>query len=123
MKNQNEPSVREADLNWIRKNRPRLRAIAAEEFERQGRGVLMVSLVAADNPVAGEVPPVIYFPASRVPEHEMDIRRMVEDYFPDDEMVVSLLKQGPHDLFMSAYRCVSVEKRCRQRRRKGAAAV
>jgi hypothetical protein len=78
------------DFAWIGENAHILRPAALVAFEEVGRGALIVDTTVT---VDGRGHPFGYFPQEIVEaDGDKDIKRMVQEYYPADEFVVSLLK-------------------------------
>src|SRR5215216_4064365 len=82
---------RASDLAWIAENRSSFWPAAREQFAAQGRGVIVVDTTQQPDPNAGH--PMYYLP-QKAAEHvgDADVQRMLTEYDPRREFVVTLLK-------------------------------
>jgi hypothetical protein len=82
---------RRGDMQWIGDNLHVLWPAATAAFAEQGRGALVVNTMV--QPIPGKGHPFAYFPQEVVETgDDEDIKRMVREYDPEHELVVSLLK-------------------------------
>lgn len=80
---------------------------ATEAYVGLGRGAIIVNTTARPT---GEGHPFGYFPQSFIEQYEYaDIKRMVRDYDPDNELVVVVLKPEDH---ISTYRVQPQPRQC-----------
>lgn len=83
---------READFAWIRENLPIFTIASQVAYEGSGRGALVVDTTV--QPVPGIGHPFAYFTETQIAEHgDEDTQRMVEDYDPEQEFIIVLLKE------------------------------
>ena len=91
---------RQHDMKWIPENLHIFWPAATDAYVQAGRGVIIVD--TTQQPVEGLGHPFGYFPQSFVEQRDSeDIKRMVREYDPDNELVVAMLKPGER---ISAYR-------------------
>jgi hypothetical protein len=91
---------RMGDMLWIQDNLELFFAATALFYEDAGRGALVVD--TTQQPVEGLGHPFGYFNQDSIEEvFDDDTRRMVQEYQPDREMVIVLLKS---DARTSTYR-------------------
>ncbi len=91
---------RAADLAWIVDNRHVLKPAAKEQYLMHGRGALVIDTTVQPEPDAGH--PIWYMTREQLePLDEPDVKRMVDRYAPQEEMVVVLIK---HEGKQSSYR-------------------
>lgn len=82
---------RQGDLNWIRKNLDIFQLVATAAFEDTGRGAIVVDTTSRPLPDKGH--PFGYLSQEQIDEYDdEDIRRMVREYDPEQELVVVLQK-------------------------------
>jgi hypothetical protein len=87
------------DLAWINHNLPGFTSAAQIAYEVLGRGAIVID-TAGITPDGGH--PAAYFTQQEIRRYEDDaIDRLVEEYTPDEELVVVLLKEWHRS---SAYR-------------------
>jgi hypothetical protein len=90
---------RQYDMEWIKENLYIFWPVATEAYVGLGRGAIIVDTTSRPT---GEGHPFGYFPQSFIEQYEYDdIKRMVRDYDPDNELVVVVLKPEDH---ISTYR-------------------
>jgi len=90
---------RRHDMAWIGENLHVFWPAATTAFAQQGRGALIVDTTVRPT---GEGHPFGYFPQAAIEEqNDEDIKRMVREYDPAKEFVVSLLKPADR---ISTYR-------------------
>ncbi len=90
---------REHDMEWIRENLFIFWPAATEAYVKTGRGAIVVDTTSRPT---GEGHPFGYFTQAFVEERDVeDVKRMVREYDPDQELVVVLLKADDH---ISTYR-------------------
>lgn len=83
---------RQSDLAWIRDNLHVFTPAAEEAFAQYGRGALVVDTTV--QPVPGGGHPFGYFTREQIEAYDdEDIKRLVREYNPPDEMVVVMLKE------------------------------
>ncbi len=81
---------RERDLAWIRENLYIFGPVAEAAFESNGRGAIVVDTTSRPT---GEGNPFGYFPQKMVEQgDDEDIKRMVREYTPGEELVIVLIK-------------------------------
>lgn len=88
------------DMAWIGENVHLFWPAAQEQYQEQGRGALVVDTTVR----VGErgVHPFTYAPLEVIEEgNDEDLKRLVREYLPEREMVVTLLKPQER---MSSYR-------------------
>lgn len=79
------------DLSWLAENLHVFWPAARQQYEEQGRGALVVDITVK----VGEkgVHPFSYAPREMVEEgDDADLKRLIREYIPEKEMVVTLLK-------------------------------
>jgi hypothetical protein len=82
---------RQVDLNWIRENADVFHLAAKIAFQDTGRDAIVVDTTTQPVPGAGN--PFGYFDQEFVREElDEDTQRMVEEYDPEQEVVLVLLK-------------------------------
>ena len=90
---------RQYDMEWIKENLYIFWPAATGAYVGLGRGAIIVDTTS--RPTGGGHP-FGYFPQSFIDDYEYDdIKRMVREYDPDNELVVVMLKPGDH---ISTYR-------------------
>jgi hypothetical protein len=89
---------RQGDLDWIRENTAVFQSAAAEQYQKNGRGIIMVDL--RSRPPGGHYF-TYYLQEFLVWEEDEAISRMVEEYDPAAEFVVTLIKSNKR---LSTYR-------------------
>ncbi len=98
---------RAQDIEWIRENLHIFWPAATDAYAQAGRGAIIVD--AAQQPVEGLGHPFGYFAQSFVEERDIeDVKRMVREYDPDNEIVVVMLKSGER---FSSYRMQVLDHR------------
>lgn len=84
---------RETDLAWIAENHEVLASFAVENYQKQGRGAVVIDMAASDP--LGQEDTFRYAPQGHLPSvrnpHVVDL---VDAYSPDEELVVILLPLG-----------------------------
>jgi hypothetical protein len=81
---------RRRDLEWIRENLYVFKPTAEKAYKELGRGVIVVDTTSRPT---GEGNPFAYFPKEIIEEGEdEDTKRMVNEYNPESEFVIMLLK-------------------------------
>lgn len=88
------------DLTWIGENLHVFWPAAQKQYQEQGRGALVIDITVR----VGErgVHPFTYAPQKMIEEgSDADLKRLVREYVPEREMVVTLLKSQER---MSTYR-------------------
>lgn len=90
---------RTSDMAWIAENMHVFWPAAKEQYEENGRGAIVVDTTVQPDPDAGH--PFGYFPEEVIDEHgDEDTQRMVKQYDPDKELVITLLKsQGRSSIY------------------------
>lgn len=79
------------DMEWIGENLHVFWPAATAAFKEHGRGALVVDTTL--QPIPGKGHPFAYFPQEVVETgDDGDLKRMVRQYDPEHELVVSLLK-------------------------------
>jgi hypothetical protein len=97
---------RAQDLAWIGENRTSFWPAAQARFRAQGRGVIVVDTTQQPDPNAGH--PMYYLPQEAAEQvGDADVARMVAEYDPRREFVVTLLKPEER---VSSYRVQTVQK-------------
>jgi len=82
---------RHHDMEWIGENLHVFWPAARAAFKEQGRGALVADTTL--QPVPGKGHPFAYFPQEVVETgDDEDLKRMVSQYDPEHELVISLLK-------------------------------
>jgi hypothetical protein len=105
---------RQSDLAWITENRASFWPAAQARFTAQGRGVIVVDTTQQPDPNAGH--PMYYLPQEAAEQvGDADVLRMLAEYDPKREFVVTLLKPEER---VSTYRVQTVEKVQRRRPRR-----
>jgi hypothetical protein len=106
---------RQSDLAWIAENLSSFWPSAQTQFAAQGRGVVVIDTTQRPDPNAGH--PMYYLPQEIAEQTgDEDITRMLNEYTPEREFVVLLLKPEERT---SAYRVQAVQRVERGRRRRG----
>ncbi len=81
---------RKRDLAWIGENLHIFAPVAAEAFKSSGRGAIVVD---TNSRPTGEGNPFGYFIQEIVEQgDDEDIKRMVREYNPEEELVIVLIK-------------------------------
>ncbi len=81
------------DFAWLAENLSLLAPAAKLQYQERGRGAVIVDASFQPHPAVGH--PVWYLDAENLaPLDEPNIKRMVQSYFPETELVVVLLKPG-----------------------------
>jgi hypothetical protein len=81
---------RRRDLEWIGENLHIFKPVAENFFKEMGRGVIIVDTTSQPT---GEGNPFAYFPEEIIEESvDEDTKRMVNEYDPEGEFVILLLK-------------------------------
>ena len=102
---------REGELGWIRENFGGFWAAASSAYKETGRGLIIVD--TTQQPVEGAGHLFGYFPQEAIEQYDdEDTKRLVNEYDPEREFVVMLLK--PNDR-TSTYRVGLPHKRARRR--------
>ena len=81
-----------SDLAWLGENVHVFWPAAQQQYQEQGRGALVVDITVR----VGEegVHPFLYAPQELIKEgDDVNLQRLVCEYFPDREMVVTLFKE------------------------------
>lgn len=79
---------RTGDLAWVGENLPILWRAAVESYVKMGKGLVVVDLTTEI--LGGH--PIFFVPAEDLVEGNSDEIRMLSEYDPDWELVVTLLK-------------------------------
>lgn len=104
---------RAADLKWIRENLHVFVPAAKASFKEQGRGAIVID--TTQQPVEGVGNPFAYYPQAVIErKDDEDVKRIVRDYDPQEELVLVLLKAEER---MSIY-CVQAFQQVWTRRRR-----
>jgi hypothetical protein len=83
---------RQGDLDWIRENADVFHLAAKIAFQDAGRGAIVVDTTV--QPIPGGGHPFGYFDQEFVKEElDEDTKRMVQEYDPDQELILVLLKE------------------------------
>lgn len=83
---------RESDLNSINENLPIFQLAAKVAYEGSGRGAIVADTTV--KPVPGLGHPFGYLSQEQIEKHgDEDTQRMVQEYDPDEEFVIVLLKE------------------------------
>ncbi len=91
---------RARDMEWIGENLHIFWPAATAAYVQVGRGAIIVD--TTQQPAEGLGHPFGYFTQSFVEERDIeDVKRMVREYDPDNELVVVMLKSGER---VSSYR-------------------
>jgi hypothetical protein len=106
---------RQNDLAWIAENLPSFWPAAQTQFAAQGRGVVVIDTTQQPDPTAGH--PMYYLPQEIAEQTgDEDVARMLNEYAPEREFVVLLLKPEERT---STYRVQAIQRVERGRRRRG----
>jgi hypothetical protein len=82
--------ARRRDLQWIRENLHIFKPVAQNAYRDLGRGVIVVDTTSRPS---GEGNPFAYSPKEIIEEgDDEDTKRMVNEYNPEREFVIMLLK-------------------------------
>lgn len=92
MKRTPNPTERICDLFWLAENMHILFPAARERFEAMGRGCIVVDCTV----IAEWGNRFAFVPQAKMPPHEPELGRMVQEYEPATQMVVHLLKIDDH---------------------------
>src|SRR3990172_9820904 len=80
-----------SDLMWLNDNLHIFWPAAQQQYQEQGRGALVVDTTV--QPEEGKGNPFGYVPQELIEEgDDADLKRMVREYVPDRELIVTLLK-------------------------------
>ena len=91
----------QGDLDWLRENLTVFSAAAAEQYQQNGRGLIVVDL--RSRPPGGHY--YTYYIQQFIEwEDDEDIKQMVREYDPANEFVITLLKSNQR---LSTYRVQS----------------
>src|SRR6266540_2260085 len=97
---------RASDLAWIAENLPSFWPSAQAQFAAQGRGVIVVDTTLQPDPNAGH--PMYYVPRELAEQtNDDDVTRMLNEYAPEREFIVLLLKPEERT---STYRVQAVQR-------------
>lgn len=81
------------DMIWIAENLHVFWPAAREQYHERGRGAIVVDTTQQPHANAGH--PFGYITQTDVEEtDDVDVKRMVEEYDPENEIVVVLMKDG-----------------------------
>ena len=106
---------RKQDLEWITENKASFWPAAQGQFQTQGRGVVVVDTTQRPDPNAGH--PMYYLTQEMIEQMgDADVQRMLREYEPQREFVVTLLKTEERT---STYRVMMLERVQRGRPKRG----
>jgi len=93
-------------MEWIGENLHIFWPVATAVFAKQGRGAIVVDTTSRPT---GEGHPFGYLPQAEIEQRDdEDIKRMVQEYDPQQEFVVVMLKPNDH---ISTYRVQAGQRR------------
>jgi hypothetical protein len=89
-----EHEQRSIDLAWINTYLSDFADIAREQYKVYGRGLILVDISIIVFPLLAN--PVLYIPQHEIEKLEgmLDLKQMVRDYTPTQEMIIVILKMG-----------------------------
>ena len=106
---------REHDLAWIAENKASFWPAVQGQFQSKGRGVIVVDTTQQPDPNAGH--PMYYLTGEPIEQMgDTDVQRMLREYDPHREFVVTLLKAEERT---STYRVQLLERVQRGRPKPG----
>ena len=89
----------QTDLNWIAENLDLLLLGGATFFEEHGRGAMVI-----DHSKSGVPDPPVHYVRDTEPNLPSYTKRMLREYDPTTQAVVTMLKQGREDTYRIASR-------------------